>query len=78
MRKRIFIRCRRAYLRAGADLERNRPVKLKRAQRVQSYWDDFKHTASRRVRENLNAKEIKMICAGAIARARRKEQIYAS
>lgn len=78
MRKRIFIRCRRAYLRAGTDLEHRRHVKLKRAQRVQSYWGDFKHTASRRVRENLNAKEIKIICAEAIAWAHRKEQIYAS
>lgn len=78
IRKRIFIRGRRAYLRAGADLTAHRPVRLQRAQRVQAYYGDFKHTASRRVRGNLGVDSIKMICSGIISRANKRRKINAA
>lgn len=78
IRRRIFIRGRRAYLRAGADLTAHRPVRLQRAQRVQAYYGDFKHTASRRVRENLSVDSIKMICSGMISRANKRRKINAA
>lgn len=67
MRKRIFLRVRRVYLRAGRDVEAGRKIKLKRAQRAGSYSGYFKHTASRRVQETLNVKNIKRLCGYAVS-----------
>lgn len=68
VRKCIFRRVRRAYLRAGADIAAGKPIQLKRAQRAGSYYGYFKHTASRRVRKRLDADIVKKLCGFAVAR----------
>lgn len=74
VRKCIFLRVRRAYLRAGADAAAGRKIPLKRAQRAGSYAGYFKHTASRRAQENLNVKTVKQLCGRTVSCAARKRR----
>ena len=54
VRKCIYLRARRAYLRVAAEIKRKGWMCIQRAYRIGSYFGYYKHTASRRARERLN------------------------
>lgn len=72
IRPKIFLRARRAYLRAAAELERTGRIRLFRCYRITSYYGPFKQSDSRKAQENLHVQELVKIAKQTIAAAARK------
>ena len=77
IRKSIFKRLRRQYLRAWCNMEQGGTMPLTRAYKVVSYYGYFKHSDSRKIKEKLHVEKV-LACAKAVvayhARQKRKEQ----
>ena len=58
VRKCIYLRARRVYLRAGKEARRSGWMDIRRAYRIGAYYGYYKNTASRRAREKLNVDEL--------------------
>lgn len=58
IRKKIFLRIRRQYLRSAVDMELYGFIRVVHAQKVISYYGFFKHSDSHKAKDNLNANYI--------------------
>lgn len=73
IRKSIFRRIRRSYLRAGRSIECKGTMPLVRAYRIVSYYGYFKHSTSRKIKEILYVEKIFARAKAVIAYHARKQ-----
>lgn len=75
VRKCIYLRARRAYLRVGAEIHSKGWMCTQRAYRIGSYFGYYKHTASRVARERLNVDRLTFLaCCTASQHNKRRLQ----
>lgn len=68
VRKCIYLRARRAYLRVAAEIQRKGWMCIERAYRIGSYFGYYKHTASRRARERLDVDKLTFLAGVTVSR----------
>lgn len=68
VRKCIYLRARRAYLRVAAEIQRKGWMCIERAYRIGSYFGYYKHTASRMARERLNVDRLTFLACLTVSR----------
>ena len=68
VRKCIYLRARRAYLRVGAEIRNKGRMCIKRAQRVGAYFGYYKNTAARRARERLDVDKLTFLAGRTVSR----------
>lgn len=69
----IYLRARRAYLRAGREVEKSGTLQEKRAHRLTAYYGYYKNTNAETARAKLGTDKLKNIAAGVIAYHERKK-----
>ena len=72
IRRRVYRRIRRQYLRAARDLQRLGRIPLYRCYKLVSYYGDFVNSNSRRAREHLDADRLEGIAKATIGAAARR------
>lgn len=75
VRKCIYLRARRTYLRAGKEARRRGLMDIRRAYRIGAYYGYYKNTASRRAREKLNVDELTFLACCTVSQ-RSKRRFY--
>ena len=68
VRKCIYLRARRAYLRVGAEIQSKGWMCIKRAQRIGAYFGYYKNTAARRARERLDVDKLTFLAGRTVSR----------
>ena len=68
VRKCIYLRARRTYLRAGKEARRRGWMDIWRAYRIGAYYGYYKNTASRRARERLNVDRLTFLACLTVSR----------
>ena len=68
VRKCIYLRARRAYLRVGSEIQNRGRMHIKRAQRIGSYFGYYKNTAARRARERLDVDKLTFLAGRTVSR----------
>lgn len=72
VRKCIYLRARRSYLRAGKDARRRGRMDIRRAYRIGSYYGYYKNTASRRARERLDVDKLTFLAGRTVSRYKKR------
>lgn len=73
VRKCIYLRARRAYLRVRSEIQNNGRTHIKRAQRIGAYFGYYKNTAARRARERLDVDGLTFLAGRTVSRYEKKE-----
>ena len=68
VRKCIYLRARRAYLRAGKDARRRGRMDIRRAYRIGAYYGYYKNTSSRRARDRLDVDKLTFLAGRTVSR----------
>ena len=72
VRKCIYLRARRTYLRAAAEMQNKGWMYIQRAYRIGAYFGYYKHTASRRAQEELNVEKLTFLACCTVSRKNKR------
>lgn len=72
VRKCIYLRARRAYLRVGSEIQNKGRMHIKRAQRIGAYFGYYKNTAARRTRERLDVDKLTFLAGRTVSRCEKR------
>lgn len=75
VRKCIYLRARRTYLRVDAEIKGKGWMRVKRAYRIGAYFGYYKNTASRYARDRLNVDKLTALAGRVVSCAERKRRI---